>query len=212
MIASRTGRRVLNDKHGAMVFPTDLEPTFARPDSTIRYTISAERWKNAFLLALNSGHTLSERERTAFDIYSEAFRSIESPDVKFVLHFAAIEMLLEKSPRPDPVVRHVDQLIEITKETDLPVGEKCSLEGSLKWLRCHSIRSSGRKFVQDRLGVREYGGRQAVRFFLDCYDMRNRLLHGDLPFPSRQEVSTLASPLGEMVGHLIAGPLLDLRV
>ena len=214
MVENMTDRTALNDEHGPMVFPTDMNPILAAIAGTANVirTTQAQRWEKAFLFALNSQHTLTERERTAFDLYCGAFLANTSPDARFVLHFAALETLLEGLPRPDAVVQHVNRLIQLTEDANLPQEERTSLVGSLRWLRSYSIRSSGRKLVRDRLGDREYGNRPAERLFLDCYDLRNRLLHGKLPFPTRQEVSSLAAPLGMMVGHLIAEPALELNV
>lgn len=213
MLEGMTGRPTLNDEHGPIVFPTEANPMFARVGTpTLIRTMQPERWEKAFLYALNSGHELSEPERVAFDLYCGAFLTSSVPDARFALLFAAFEALIEKGSRSDAAVEHVDSLIQATKDADLAEAEKRSLVGTLEWLRFDSIRGSGRQFVRERLGGREYGKRPAEKFFLDCYDMRNRLLHGNLPFPTRDEVDGLAAPLEKMVGHLIAGPVLELDV
>lgn len=213
MVKNLTGRPTLNDTHGTMIFPTDIVPVFAKVGTPSLYlTMQPERWEKAFLFSLDSGHALSEQERTAFDLYNGAHSVRESQDARFVLLFCALEALLEESPRPEPVIRHVDNLITTTSSADLPDEEKDSLLGSLRWLRFYSIRRAGREFVRTRLGNREYGKQPAEDFFLNCYELRNRLLHGRQPFPTRQEVGTLAAPLEIMIGHLISGPVLALDV
>jgi hypothetical protein len=193
-----------------MVFATELRPMFARvgPISAFR-TVQDERWKKSFLFALESRVPLSERERTAFDLFSTAHAAQDSTDARFVLLLAAIETLLEERPRPKAVVDHVDRLIALTSDADLEKAKKDSLLGSLKWLRSHSIRSAGRRFVRERLSDRKYQDLSAEEFFLACYDLRNRLLHGGQPFPTREKVSRLVGALDQMVGHLLAGPVLD---
>lgn len=210
-LEDKTGRPTLNDIHGPMVFPTELRPMLARVETTISCsrTIPGDRWKKTFLFALKSRVPLSDRERTAFDLFSVAHAVKYSVDARFVLLFAAIETLLETGPRPKPVVDHIDRLIALTSNTDLDKTEKDSLLGSLKWLRSHSIRSSGRRFVRERLDGRRYQDRSAEEVFLTCYDLRNRLLHGKQPFPTREEVSGLVGELDQMVSHLLAGPILD---
>jgi hypothetical protein len=208
-LEEKTGRLTLNDFHGPMVFATELRPMFARlgPISGFR-TIKDDRWKKTFLFALESRVPLSDRERTAFDLFSVSHAAQDSADARFVLLFAAIETLLDDRPCSKPVVDHVDRLIALTSDTDLDEAEKDSLLGSLKWLRSYSIRSSGRRFVRERLGGRRYEDRSAEEFFLGCYDLRNRLLHGGQPFPTREEVSGLVGALDQMVSHLLAGPVL----
>lgn len=209
-LEEKTGCPTLNDFHGPMVFATELRPLFARigPASAFQ-TVPVDSWKKTFLFALDSHVPLSDRERTAFDLFSVAHAAQDFADARFVLLFAVIETLLEDRPRPKPVVDHIEKLIALTSDTDIDKAEKDSLVGSLKWLRSHSIRSSGRRFVKEHLADRKYQDRSAEEFFLACYDLRNRLLHGGQPFPTREEVSGLAGALDKMVSHLLAGPVLD---
>lgn len=210
MLEKMTDRPVLNDTHGHMIFPTELRPQFANsgPFSAFR-TVEGKLWGKSFLFALGYNHPLSERERTAFDLYSVAQAVGDSVDAQFVLLFAAIETLLEDRLLSKPVVDHVDELIARTKDADLDMAEKNSLLGSLNWLRTHSVRSSGRQFVRERLGDRKYKEQSAEDCFLACYDLRNRLLHGQQPFPTREEVAGLVSALDQIVSHILAGPILE---
>jgi hypothetical protein len=203
-------RPTLNDTHGPMVFATELQPMFARagPLSGHR-VVQGHRWQRTFQLALDCAAPLSDRERTAFDLFSVAHTTQDAVDARFVLLFAAIETLLEDTPRPRAVVDHIDRLIFLTEQSELENSEKKSLLGSLIWLRSHSIRTSGRRLVRARLGDRQYMGMSAEQFFLDCYDLRNRLLHGRQPFPTREEVIKFVGPLDQMLSNLLAGPVLD---
>jgi hypothetical protein len=193
-----------------MVFATGLRPLFGRIEGHGEWPpVREESWRKTFLFALDSRVSLSDRERTAFDLFSAAHSVGDSADARFALLFAAIEALLEDKPRPKPVVDHVDQLIAFTSATNLDKAEKDSLLGSLKWMRSHSIRSSGRRFVRERLADRRYQDRSAEELLLACYNLRNRLLHGGQPFPTSEEVSRLVGALDQMVSHLLAGPILD---
>lgn len=210
LFEEQCGRTALNDIHGPMVFATELRPVLARPGSMTGYrTVHDDRWKKTFTFALECNDPLSDRERTAFDLFSVSHVVRDSGDARFVLLFAAIETLLEESPRPKPVVDHIDRLITLTSDTSLDRAEKHSLLGSLRWLRSHSIRSSGRRFVRKRLADRKYQDRPAEEVFLACYDLRNRLMHGGQPFPAREEVGGLVGALDQMVSHLLAGPVVD---
>lgn len=208
-LEGKAGRTTLKDTHGPMVFPTELRPMFGRMEVSAVRTVHGDSWKKTFLCALECGSPQSDRERTAFDLLSGAQSIRDSADGRFVLLFAAIETLLEDTPRPKPVVDHVNRLIALTGEADLDKSEKVSLLGTLGWLRSHSIRRSGRRFVRERLGDRKYRDQSAEGFFEDCYEMRNRLLHGRRPFPTYEEVSGLVGELDRMVSNLLAGPILD---
>ena len=210
MLEGMTGRTTLEDRHGPMIFPTDLKPMFARLGSITGYrTVQEDRWRKTFLFSLGLKSPLSDRERTAFDLYTCAQDVREFGDARFVLLFAALETLLEDSPRPSEVFKHVNELIRQTEESQLEESEKRSLVGSLGWLRSHSIRTSGRDLVRNRLGSRTYSGVEAEDFFLSCYNLRNRLLHGQQPFPTQTEVGGLVGGLDQMVSNILAGPVLD---
>lgn len=210
MLESITGRTTVEDIHGTMVFPTELRPMFARVGSVSGYkTIGRDRWTNVFTFGLERGVPFNEREQTAFDIFSIAHATRDSVDARFVLLFAAIEILLEDCPRPKPIVDHIEQLITLTVCADLDQSEKASLLGSLKWLSSYSIRTSGRRFVRERLSNRTYQDQSAEDLFLKCYELRNRLMHGGIPFPTRDEVGGLVGGLDLIVSHLLAGPVLE---
>jgi hypothetical protein len=204
------GRRTLADVHGAMVFPTEPRPLFARLNPPRMYrTLSEEGWRESFLAALDFRYPLTSRERTAFDLYSIAHAVAATVHARFAILFTAIESMIEPAPRPDAVVEHVNALIDITRNVNLPNDERRDLLGSLAWLRGHSIRRNGRRFVRDRLADRRYNETNADGFFDDCYTLRSRLVHGVQPFPTREEVSTLVGELDRMVGDLLAGALTE---
>jgi hypothetical protein len=210
MLEKSVGRPMVEDIHGRAIFPTALHPMFARVGAASLYrTVQEERWKQTLLKAVDLGTPMTTRERAAFDLYSCAHSVRQFVDARFVLLFAAIETLLEDSPRPDSTIRHVNELIELTESAALEASEKASLLGSLRWLRSHSIRTAGRAFVQKRLAGRTYGASSAEEVFLACYDLRNRLLHGQQPFPTRMEVSGQTGALEHVVSQLLAGAVLD---
>ena len=94
-------------------------------------------------------------------------------------------------------------LISLTKESTLTENEINSLLGSLQYLRNDSISRSGRKLAS-KLEDRRYMEERAVEFFARCYKMRNDLVHGRYPRPSREEVAERAGPLMEFVADLLS--------
>lgn len=211
MMEDVTNRPVLNDEHGISIFPSNLNPSFASASTPkIMRSVNAEQWGKIFQPALNSGYKFSERERTAFDMYTTAHDVRQSPDAAFALLFTAFETLLEKDDRPDVVQNHVDKLIVQTSNAKLPKNEINSLLGSLKWLKSYSIRQSGMSLVQNKLGDKKYGKMTAIDLFEQCYTLRNRLFHGNIPFPTFDEVDSIVAPFQVMIGHLLSGPVLEL--
>jgi hypothetical protein len=49
------------------------------------------------------------------------------------------------------------------------------------------------------------------QFFNRCYQMRSKLVHGEVPRPTRDEVGVRAASLEVFVGHLLGVPLVDLQ-
>jgi hypothetical protein len=120
----------------------------------------------------------------------------------------AVETLIEPARRSDAVRAHVEQLIALTKEADLPNAEKDSVVGSLNWLFDESISQAGRRLAA-RLGSRNYMGEPPAKFFTGCYDLRSRLVHGHYPRPVFGEVNARCAPLELFVSDLLPGELKD---
>ncbi|MCC6910328.1 MAG: hypothetical protein IT430_20530 [Phycisphaerales bacterium] len=207
---------VLNDIHGPMVFDARTNPKFAGVGPVTAYvTVQGDRWIATFQQAFRAEPRLTERERTAFDLYTAALAS--SGDANFVLCFAAFELLLDDIPRPAPVLALVDRFIALAKECDLSgqLGTACAekerdrLLGSLRHLRSRSIRNAGQVLLDEKLRGRTYAGLLPTEFFDKCYGIRNRLVHGSEDFPSRDEVIGVASAFSQLVGDLLAGSLLE---
>ena len=156
------------------------------------------------LIAVERGIRLSERERTAFDLFTAAQSIERSLDARFAMLFAAIESLLEPVECPKAVMDHIDTLMALTKSTDLDSFERDSILNAMHFMKQKSIRRNGRELVTKTLPGREYGGIPPEAYFLECYDMRNRLLHGAQPYPTREEVGKLVGGLTQMVGDLIS--------
>lgn len=207
-VEEKTGRKCLNDERGIMIFATEQKPIVARVgDVSAHISVNKNQWAESFQIAVDSYESFTERESMAFDLFTMAHKVQQSADARFVLLFAAFETLLEQGERPIKVQEHVEKLIEVTKESDLPKNEVNSLVGTLRWMRNYSIRTSGRQFVKERLGDMKFGGINSEELFLKSYAMRNRLLHGQKPHADWKEVSQIAAPLEQMISKLLSGKL-----
>ena len=96
----------------------------------------------------------------------------------------------------------------MTQAADLPDSEKSSLLGSLKWQRLQSIGQAG-KAPAATLGDRIYMDMTPSKFFIHCYELRSRLVHGASSRPDRQELDASAAQLERFVAHLLSHELLD---
>jgi hypothetical protein len=104
-------------------------------------------------------------------------------------------------------------MINATEESaSLSAEEKRSLLGSLTWLKCESINQTGRKLASDRLGDRKYMEKKAPAFFSYCYGIRSRLVHGEHPLPTQQEIGSVVAQLEVFVSDLLSGDLRDIEL
>jgi hypothetical protein len=201
-----TGRRVLNDVHGTLVFECEPPPMFGRVGGRGVVGVTAERLMNALNAAIELGAVMSDRDQVAYDLYSASF-SETSADARLAMLMMAVETLIEPQPRSDEVREHVDALIADTQASDLPDGEIQSIVSSLQWLRDESIGQAGRRLAS-RLGDRRYVDEQPGRFFTKCYTLRSQLIHGHSPRPTRAEVDSRAAALELFVHDLLSVELL----
>ena len=203
--------RVLQDEHGLMVFEAEPWPRFALSTLDVVVARPAPRLVKAIQKADEIAIDISEREKTAFDLYSASMFVASLADARFLLLMMALETLIDEQPRPDAAVAHVDGLIEQTRGSSLPQKEIASLLGSLEYMRQESISAAGRRLVR-QLGDRTYGDpvkEAPAKFFTGCYDLRSRLVHGWHPRPTFNEVNGRVAGLEMMVSDLLSGKLLD---
>ena len=207
MLEEGTGQRVLNDVHGIMVFASEPAPVFSRVGGAgIRTPVEPDRVVRAVADAVETDEKVPDRERLAYDLFSASFFA-STADARFLNLMMAVETLIDQEERPEVVRQHVDDLLERTQTASaLPEEERESLIGGLRWLRIQSVRQAGRQLAETLQG-RQYKGMQPGDFFVVCYDIRSKLVHGVYPRPSRGEVGSAAANLELFVADLLAGPL-----
>lgn len=209
-LESRFGKRVLNDTYGLVAFETNPPASFARlGEPTLSLGTTTERFRSVFSKAIRISSPITDRHRLAYELFSASFFE-QAEDARFLFLAMSVEALLDHHSRLPQVVEHVEQLISATLNAiNLPTNEMESLIGSLSWLKVESIRQAGIRLAKQRLPGRQYMGLTAEGFFLHCYDLRSRLVHGNQPPPSRAEVGAAAATLEVFVSDLLAGLLLD---
>lgn len=219
---TRAGRRVLEEKArdlghevqaladepGLMVFPSKPNPVFVGMNASATVALSVDR----LVAALDSPASrlpMTARESTAYDLFAASFRRGIGTEARLLLLMTALEMLMEQHPRDKGASDHVDDLIRLTREADISERDRESMTGSLRYLKNESFRQAGRRLAET-LGDRKYLKMKPEKFFVSCYDLRSRVVHGDTPFPTREEVGRFGAALEVFVADLLAGPeLLD---
>lgn len=209
MLEQQTSQRMLNDFHGLMVYKREPVPLFASLNAGMVRGVQQEKFEEVFRYAILNPRQLTDRERLSIECFNSSFFQT-TEDTRFLLLMMAIEALLEPAQRPTASQRHVEQLIDQTRKSKLLTNTEIdSLLGSLRWLLQESIGQSGRRLASERLGNRTYLDRSPASFFTFCYSIRSCLVHGQTPFPSRDEVSSVVAALEVFVSELLSGSLLE---
>jgi hypothetical protein len=207
MVEARLRQRALNDVHGIMTFECDPPPTFVSQDLQMTVGKNPASLRRAIDHAATIGLRLTPQQRAAFDLYSASF-FLPVADARFLMLMMAVETLITLEPRSDEARRHADNLVTATRASGLEEAEIQSMIGALAWLKYESISHAGRRLAAS-LGARLYADERPVDFFTNCYTLRSRLVHGEHPRPSRDEVDVRAATLEHFAGHLISGRLLE---
>ncbi|CAI8841106.1 conserved protein of unknown function [Methylococcus capsulatus] len=210
-VEEQIGQRVLNDIHGLMVFQSEPKPRFASINAQMIRRASPEIFMSAFTQAISLQPQISERDLLAYTLFNASFFQ-PTADSRFLLLVMSIEALIEPALRSSDAQKYVESLIEQTKSSPLPVEERNSILGSLRWLRRESINQAGKRLATERLGDRVYGDRTAPEFFTHCYQMRSDLVHGNLPVPTFEDVGGAVATLEVFVSDLLTGPILGYPV
>jgi hypothetical protein len=150
---------------------------------------------------------MPENEALAYDLFAASFFQ-KGPDARYLMLMASLEALIDPQPRPATAVAHVQSLIQLTRDADLPEDEILSMLGALKWLKSESIGETGRRLML-RLSDRQYDNDSAGALFRRCYRLRSDLVHGKVPRPSQSHVESAAMHLEAMLGDLLSGELLQ---
>jgi len=210
-VSKQTGRPALNDVHGLMVYEqtSRLNVVFSSLTANAVRGINLEQFLSVFNSTLSRPREFTEQERVALLLFNASFFP-DSPDGRFMLLMMAVEALIEQRPQSDNVKAIVQGFLSaVDAATDLDAGEKAALKSGLGQLRRESIRQAGRRLVREKIGARNYKGMPAEEFFESCYALRSKLVHGDLPLPTREEVGGAAAQLEVMLSDLLSTDLLD---
>ena len=196
------GRRAMNDPHKLYAYEAEpAEPLFIVFNSVDAFVSSPhERLEEAMTNAVAEGG-LSDENQVAYGLYAASFGL--GYEARYALLMMALECLIRPQPRQDECRTHVQSLIDATEASGLPDSEIKSITGTLQWLFDQSIGQAGRVLAA-QLRPQEYGGKDAVKFFTDCYGVRSRLTHGNLPLPTPKELGPRAAELERFVAALLS--------
>ena len=212
MLGAQSGCRVLNDVHGLMIYESEPPPRFTTMSADALRGVPQVHFEKIFSHALAHPRVITDRERLSLELFNASFFQ-KSADSRFLVLMMAVEALLEPSPRSSAAALHVESMIAATyRSGSLSPVEKESLLGALSWLRYESINQTGRKLAEKCLGGKVYMNKKAPSFFSYCYNLRSRLVHGEHPLPSQQEIGSAVAQLEVFVSDILSGDLREVKL
>jgi len=211
LISKNIGRPALNDVHGMMVYDRTAMPqvVFTSMQGDMIRGVAVEQFLTVFETALSRSRDIDDRERVALELFNASFFQT-SVDSRFLLLMSSLEALIVQRPRSEEVRTFVRTLTATIEAADgIDATERNALKQGVGQLQRESIGQAGRRLVSESLDGRIYEGMTPSDFFSRCYQLRSRLVHGDLPFPTREDVSAVVAKLEVMLSDLLSTDLLD---
>ncbi len=199
MIAQEINRNTIFDSTEVQVYPTDLDPIFVKVNQPIvSITTSNENFEDAVKFCQNHKIEITETKRLAFELFSASTIS-DYTDSRFLLLMMAIETLIVPEERHSDELTFINRFILELKDSFL--NSKQSLISTLNHLKQESIGSAGRKLSSKLSG--NYYEMTPNKFFMLCYEIRSKLVHGHVPRPDIIEMGNCIAELERFVSDLI---------
>ena len=211
MIGNDTGRPALNDVHGMMVYDRNAMPqvmfTSMRIDAS--RGVPVEQFLTIFETALSRPREIDDRERVAIELFNASFFQ-PSVDSRFLLLMSGLEALIVQQSRSEAVCELLRRIgATVDNASNIGMAERDALKQGIGQLQRESIGQAGRRLVREALDGRLYEGMTPDRYFNRCYRLRSQLVHGGLPFPTREDVNAVVAQLEVMLSDLLSTDLLD---
>jgi len=201
-VEEETGHPLRPDNSGLTVYRTDPAPGFIGFQAEGRVDVPADLLDGA-LASPGAWADKSDEEHAAYAIFTAA-GATQSSDAQFLMLVMAVEVLADVGPRSEAALAHVDQLVRVTKDADLTIDDKAPLLSALSNLRTESVGHACRRYLDEHLAERAYGGMSPGAFFGKCYGIRSGLTHGGKRAEPGELVEWL-NPLQQLVGDLLGG-------
>ena len=207
MEAERHGPvQFFNERSGVQVYATEPPAYFWHGHARGVVGRAGEGVLDAIQAAHAADARMSASDRLAYGLYAASFSDLPV-DARFLMLSMALETMITQEPRSSAAKAVLDELIDITRVSELDDHERRSIVGGLKEMhRRESVNQAGKRLAET-LGENTYGGRTPSRFFSFIYQLRSDLVHGAYPRPDDQLIGIEASRLQQFVSDLLARSL-----
>jgi hypothetical protein len=172
--ARKQGVRLLDDVHGLVVYPEDLEVRFSYSRARLTAVRNKGRFVEVFTRAFAQTKPLDSKTALSVELFVSSFFEA-SPRAQLLAMLSAVEALAEQELQGGKILAVVNE--SIVRAKMLPEGpSKQTLLSRLGELRRESISASCRRLISSLLSP------QDAERFTEIYGARSKLLHeGSLP-------------------------------
>lgn len=196
-IAEKQGVQLINDVHGLSVYRDDIETkviTGLAP--TVVVSFKTEKFISTLENAYSLAPEFTEMEKIAFDLYNSSYFET-TPTARFLTLVSAVETMSKIDNMEEEVIKLIDNLITLSKQSKLDKKNKNSVVNRLRILKKQSISASTRQLIQKYLGEDE------SRLFSKIYNIRSGLLHDGVLRCNANEFAEKLKQLEKMVSQLL---------
>lgn len=208
LIEEGLDKRILNDVHGLMIYNSEPPPLFVSQYLNLGISTSESHFEDILQDTFSKSFNITSIERLAFDFFNMSFfqRNVEA---KFIALMIAIEILIDRKPRNKSVLEFIDKTIVLAKsEIKISDEERTRIISGLNDLKNESISQAGKRLTDETLPTKLYQKLTAGEFFIHCYKIRSRLVHGSSSIPSYDEIAKVVGDLEIFVSDLLVKSVL----
>lgn len=196
------GDRIIVDSDRLQVFQTEPLPKFINSTAGAKVAIGMSQFETQLRDIRESDSTMSsDKHELAYRLVHNALWD-ENPEVRYIFLVTAVESLLVDRPVESDVVMGLDRLLEIVERwADADVIVKDRLSQLLRNDKKESVSKLAAKKAAILHG--KYGGKNAVAYLKEAYNIRSNLVHGNTKRPSYSELRTRDAELLRFVLDLL---------
>jgi hypothetical protein len=197
------GDRVIGDEIGLLVFKSEPTPKFAFLEMGTPIVLVGGRFeKNLNDARQRNGQPWGKQKSLAYQLVNAALRD-SNPETQHIQLVTAIEVLLKKQNRPQPILDALKGLLaEVKRWPDSQEDVKIRIEQILNGSKEESINRAGSQQVTAILDGR-YDDKSSGAFFEQVYDMRSGLVHREKPTKPRPTIESIRNIHSELLRFVL---------
>jgi hypothetical protein len=197
--AKKIGYQIIDDVHGLCFYEQYLPVKVVSGGSSIVIGNKPSRFSKVFKKMFDNNTRLSDKQMLALELYNLSYFE-SSKRARFITLISAVECLSHQNDRSKDIVSHINELVGVTKKSNLNILDKKKLLNNLNTLKIESISESCRMLVSNMLGT------EKLKEFNSYYKIRSQILHKGIA-SSNVDIAVEASKLKKFMSALLVAEI-----